>query len=465
MKYIQHVGTNDISKDDLHGFDYLKGVQRDLGSYVDHAYLKLRLVSRAFNRAVARVYFQHEFLTFHAFGDAGMYETGIYVWPNSVQKINDFILQGELLPRVLRNLRLDLSKSDNFYTKERKGWMIPDSAKDFSDDKKKLLAFLRVLPSALARLDRLECLWVDFNERWQSEFGGNNDWAPQLDLTAVDEFRKSFCTLFSPSYPHRFRFLTELRLILPCTYDFAALNNVMSDEATGRLQHLYLEYIDATGPGGDNEYTRWAEDEEGDMGDDDCPLSNLQEQYPNENYMDDICSLVGRCSNLVSLGLHATHYLDLDELDWKPTEAGLKNLYIYRAKVSFKTLKQLLSAADGESPNIIAIKLSYVELLDHTWSEIFDHIMRADAIKLFSIDNLNYAHRGDSAHLREFNSRIWENASTIWTDNSADLLRLQNLVKKVLDGGGLVGKYVEDEIEEAGYDPRYPDGIKVLSQW
>jgi hypothetical protein len=39
------------------------------------------------------------------------------------------------------------------------------------------------------------------------------------------------------------------------------------------------------------------------------------------------------------------------------------------------------------------------------------------------------------------------------------------LLKKVLDGGGLVGKYLDDQIEEAGYNPRYPEAIKVLSQW
>ncbi|KAF2473453.1 uncharacterized protein BDR25DRAFT_341510 [Lindgomyces ingoldianus] len=468
--------TNRVINDyEMHGFEYLKGVRRDFRGYLQLYYLKLRLVSRAFNRAITRVWFQNEFLILRAFDYTGMFTNEEMaqpgnldrriIMPNSVNNINNFILQGQLLPQVLRRLRLEFSTYDSWH-RERIQWLEPDCPESHPADRESLLAFLKVLPSALEKLERLECLWLNLTESWGSDYGGSGDGsAPQLDLVAVNELRNSLCSLFSPSYGHNFPFLTELRLALPCTYDFAVLNKAMSDEATRRLRHLYLEYVDATGAGGDNSYLLWAEDENGYDGDEGFPPSNLQEKYLNYDYMPDICILVGRCSNLESLGLHATHYLNLDELDWKPSGTGLRNIYIYRAMVHFDTLKKLLSAADGESSNIIAMKLGYVQLLDHAWVEIFDHLLRADAMKYFSIEDLNYAHRGGSAHLRAFNCRLWENCNTIWTENAVDQDRLQDIVKKILDAGGLVGRGLDDVAGQAGYDTNHPNSLNLISEW
>jgi len=387
------------------------------------------------------------------------------ITPNCITKVNSFILQGPLLPQVLRRLRLQLSTHDSWH-KERTQWLEPDCPESYPEDRESLLAFLKILPSALEKLERLECLWLNLTEYWESDYSGSNDgWAPRLDLVALDEFRNSLCSLFSPSYAHKFPFLTELRLALPCTYDFAALNKAMSDDATRRLRHLYLEYVDATGPGGDRSYLIWAEDENADDGDDGFPPSNLQEEYPNYDYMPDICDLVGRCSNLESLGLHATHFLNLDHLDWKPSGTGLKNIYIHRAMIHVGTLKKILSAADGESSNLAAMKLSYVQLLDHTWADVFDHLMRANVIKYLSFEDLNYAHRGTSAHLREFNNRQWETCSTIWTENPADKDRLADLAKKVLDAGGLLGEFLDDEAEMAGYGASHPNSEYLVGGW
>jgi hypothetical protein len=148
------------------------------------------------------------------------------------------------------------------------------------------------------------------------------------------------------------------------------------------------------------------------------------------------------------LGLHATHYLDLNELGWKPSSTGLKNLYIYRARVPFATLKKLLSAADGEPSNIVAMRLECVELMDHTWEEVFDHLTRADAMRYLNVENLNYAWCGTSAHLREFNNRLWENCSIIWTENPPDRHRLQDLANKVRAAGGVVSDYIYEEYSD-----------------
>jgi hypothetical protein len=455
----------------MHTFEYLKGVRRDFRNYLPLSYLKLRLVSRAFNRAITRVWFQNEWLKLRAVDYTGMFaKEGMeapenlerrIIRPNSVNNTNTFILEGQVLPQVLRRLRLELSADEG-----RLQWLEPDCHDPHPAERESLLAFIKLLPSALEKVKRLECLWLNLNESWMSDYSGSDAGsAPQLDLLAVNELRNSLCSLFSPSYAHNFRFLTELRLALPCTYDFAALNKAMSDEATRRLRHLYLEYVDATGPGGDSSYLGWAEDENGYDGDEDFLPSNLQKKHLNYDYMPDVCKLVSRCSNLESLGLHATHYLNLDELDWKPVSTGLKNIYIYRAIVHFNTLKKLLSAADGESCNIVAMKLGYVQLLDHTWAEIFDHLVRAGAMKYFNIEDLNYAHRGVSAHLRRFNGRLWENSDTIWTENAVDEDRLQDVVKKVLDAGGLVGRYLDEAAELAGYVIDSSNSSHFISEW
>ncbi|PVI04675.1 hypothetical protein DM02DRAFT_611299 [Periconia macrospinosa] len=223
----------------------------------------------------------------------------------------------------------------------------------------------------------------------------------------------------------------------------------MSDEATERLRHLWLEYVDATGPGGHIDYLVWyyANDD----GDEDFPPSNLQEKYPNEDYMDNICEFIGRCTNLESLGLRATHYLDLQGLVWKPASTGLKHIYMHRAYIDFDVLKRLLSAADGEASNIVAMSLNFVELLDHTWKDVFDHLMRADAMRYLNISDLNYARFGESAEFRSYSYRPTTDTCVIWTENDADEEGLDDVVKKILDAGGCVSDNLDSQAVNAGY--------------
>lgn len=445
----------------MHMFDFMRGVRHDFGHFIQPSSLQLRLVSKAFDRAMARIWFRTEHLTVRVFDRTAMFSDGPggheelerrTVKPNSVDRIKHLILQGQQFPAYLRHLRLELSTQDGFSNYDRRQWLNPNNPKTHTVDRESLLACLRVLPIALEKMERLESLWYNLTEIWESNYTGSGEGsAPQLDLFALDELRKSLCSLFSSSYAHKFSCLTELRLTLSCTYDFAALNSAMADEVCQRLCHLYLEYVDATGPGGSNDYLHWAEDDQED-GDEEFPVSNLQEIHPNRDYMPDICRLIGRCTNLESLGLRATHYLDLDELDWNPQGSGLQSIYIHRARISLHALKKLLSAADGKISAICALRLEYVHLLDRTWAEIFDHLIQVNGIKYFGVKDLNYALRGTSAHLREFNNRPWENCNNIWSEHDADRRRLRDLVKNVLDNGGFVGNMLEDEATEAGYD-------------
>lgn len=447
---------------EMHTFDYLIGVGRDFGYYLLKQHLELRLVSRDFNRAITRVWFQHETLKLRAFDYVGLFANldversesveKRVIQPNSINRIKEFILPLKSFAPNVKRLRIELSSQESWHSDGRWQWTAPDS-KDGSarEERENALVFLKLLPTTIARMERLESLTVDMLQSWQSEYGGDeNDTAPQLDLAALDELQKSLYCLFSSS-PDSLRFLTNLRLTLPCTYNFANLNDAMSDDATSRLRHLYLEYVDATGPGGDRSYLIWAEDDTGEDGDGHVPLSNLQQKYPNVDYMPRVCAMVDRCRNLESLALYATHYLDLDTLSWQPNGKGLRNISIERAIVPFHTLRQLLSASDGDFSNVVALKLNYVQLLDHTWSDVFDHLLKSDTMKYFSVDDLNYAHRGESAHLREYNNRQWENSNTIWTENEVDKDRLNDLVKRVLDAGGLVGRDMGYVAEELGY--------------
>ncbi|CAI6336743.1 unnamed protein product [Periconia digitata] len=464
--------------DDIHVLDYLREVRRDYAGYLPSSCVKLRLVSKAFNRAVSRVWFQYEYLKLRAFDKTGWFRNEALpdpednlerrvIKPNSVENIKKYVIQGNNFSPFLRRLRLQFSTEDGFGNSGRMHWLAPKDSNSNPVDRESLLALLNVLPSALEKVEQLECLWVNLTESWESIYSGTgkpeDEYAPDLDLFAINELRSSLCRLFSPTYAHKFRFLTELRLSLPCTYDFAALNKAMSDEATERLKHLYLEYVDATGPGGSSNYLVWAE--EGDDGDESFPPSNLQKEYPNHVYMHHICELVGRCINLESLGLHATHYLNLDELDWKPAAAGLRNIYIYRAVIHSDTLIKLLGAADGRPSNIFAVNLNEVHLLDHTWARVLDHLLQADALQYFNIRNLNYALHGESAELSYYNNRPMENISPIWTNEEDDEERLESIVKKVLDAGGLVGDNLEQVAKEAGYDVKYPNSSKYISGW
>ncbi|KAF2651542.1 hypothetical protein K491DRAFT_781776 [Lophiostoma macrostomum CBS 122681] len=443
---VKHV-DNDY---DMHQFDYLKGVGRGFGFYLLTDTLQLRLVSRAFNRAASRVWFHYESLKLRAYDYKGLFQNsdmrkpGDYevrvTTPSSIDRISDFLLQSDSLAPLLTHVRIELSHVESGLVKGVSQWMDAQGEPLTNQEEiQSLHKFLALVPPAIKKMERIETLSIYMGQTWESDYSGDSqvDSAPQFNMAALDQLRGVLSSLFS-SPPSGLQFLTDLRLTLPCTYDFAALNAAMSDDATARLRHLYIEYCDASGPGGDRSYLMYADDWEGYDGDEYVPLSNLQQEYPNEEYMPDVCRLIGRCHNLESLGLDATHYLALDTLNWRPSGRGLQNIYISRGIVPCKTLRKLLSASDETTSNIFALHLDYVQLLDSTWANVFDHLLASETLKYFAIDDLNYAHRGESAHLRQHNVRQWENSSAIWSEHQEDLYKLQEVIEKVAADGGLL---------------------------
>lgn len=426
-------------------------------------YAHLRLVSKAFNRAISRLLFQDLFLRVRAFEQI--------VSGNSIHNINKLIINGQFLPQFLRCLHLDLSidvriywdddyddEDDLDWSKDStwSPWLEPDSPESYHAVKESLFAVLKMLPPALETMKQLDCLWLDMNVFWN--YGDDAKSPLKLDLFAISEVRNTLCSLFSPSYAHNFPFLTELRLALPCTYDFAALNEAMSDEATQRLRHLYIEYLDASGPGGGGKLLSWHDHIIG-LSPDVCS-SNLQEEYPNPKYMSDVCKLIGRCTNLESLGVRATHPLHLDELDWKPRKKDLKNFYIYRAVVRYDTLKRLFSNADGEPVTDVAMTLGHIQLLDYTWAKVFERLLRVPTLIYLGVEGLKYAPGGESAHfigepVRIQNRRYLRSWSGIFTKNTSDKHRLKDIIKKAKATGGVVGEIFDLPYRSAVPGVRY----------
>jgi len=85
--------------------------------------------------------------------------------------------------------------------------------------------------------------------------------------------------------------LTDLRLSVSCTHDFVELNSMIPDSFLERLRYLFTGVTDATGPGRSNAYLGDADEHKD--GNDDYPLSNLQQQqHPNTEHTNGVFDLV-----------------------------------------------------------------------------------------------------------------------------------------------------------------------------
>jgi hypothetical protein len=274
-------------------------------------------------------------------------------------------------------------------------------------------------------------IYIDSDDEEEKEKHG-----PYLDLELLSLIRSTISRIFSP--PHiDLRLLTDLRLTLFSAYDLATIGTHISNDLANQLRHLYLEYTDGTGPGGDLDYTHhWQGDEDSD-GDEDMPYSNLQRRFPNTKYMAAVCAFISRCHNLKSLGLKSTQCINLATLDWKPTSTGLEGLYISRAVA---TISQLISLC---SPSLITFDINDVQLFDNTWGAVFDHLSSCPKLDYLHVWNLVYARAGESAELREWNNRPWENVSVIWSEHEDDERSLFRLHKRVEKRGGVSGVDLE----------------------
>jgi hypothetical protein len=444
------VSTRPSIPEDIHTFDFIRGVGRNNFGYRMNRWprpgdLRLRLVSRAFNRALTRVYFQHEFAIFHACKGS----TALFIKERFLSE------QSTLVPFVTR-LRVQLSFDNSYGSKSI--FSKKYEAGDFPNQDVSpayLVEFFNELDSVVAKLPMLERLVIDINEDWSSsgpseedsdfdqndevQYGGQ---VPLLDLELLSRVRNSIANVFScPS--NNLEFLTYLRLTLPCAFDFATIGAHISTASAMRLRHLYLEYIDGTGPGGDLYYTRSWEGEEDLDGDEDYPYSNLQRRVPNVSYARAVCDLMQRCQNLESFGFAGTQCLDFRSLDWRPKKDGLRNLYISRALMTVNSILQLLSSLDTDISKITAFQIEDVRLLDGTWAQIWEHLLKCSSLRYLHIYNLVYDREGESYHLHEHNNRPWENVTEIWSKHEPDKKRLGDLARKVEEQGGSVSNVMQ----------------------
>jgi hypothetical protein len=386
--------------------------------------MSLRLVCKAFDRAMTRAYFKDEAAMFFAYEE------------NATQRLQDFIIdERAVIGSHVTRLEIELANllSDPF-----------EPSKGFAANLKR---FISKLEEALSRLPRLESLVFDVGKQLFSdepvyidsddEEEKEKEHGPVVDMDLVESVRSSISRVFRS--PHvQFRLLTYLSLTLFSAYDLATIGIHITDGAAIQLRHLYLEYTDGTGQSGSLDYTRYTD--YGNENDHDyMPFSNLQRRFPNKEYMEGVCKLISRCRNLKSLGLVGTQCLDIGSLDWQPTGTGMENIYLRRILATSATLLALLSPlATSNTPasNTVAFDIKDVQLWDGSWETIFDHLALSSSLGYLDVYNLVYAELGDSTKRAMRNSRPFENFSVLWSEDEDDWQSLSSLAKRVKERGG-----------------------------
>lgn len=273
-----------------------------------------------------------------------------------------------------------------------------------------------------------------------------------------------------PSFSH----LTDLRLAVPTTRDVGLLGTALAPATKASLRHLLLVITDRTGAGGTFGLSGQQHEEGNDDGAgsfEQYPAnmpSNWQYAYPNRapRYEAAFWRFIAECGNLESLGIQATHYLDLDQLaDFRPRR-GLKVLSLSRLWTSTHTLLQLLSAGPGRprSPirrvNLDDVKIKAPPpgagaadaLATETWARVFGHLAAAAppcaALQLCRAAHLGYlqAHpafcprpRGGDAARRK-----------PWSRHAADALALEALTRLLVQRAGGPVAYPDDATECLG---------------
>ncbi|KZL81701.1 hypothetical protein CI238_08561 [Colletotrichum incanum] len=305
-------------------------------------------------------------------------------------------------------------------------------------DKSKELRLLRQVFDKLTSIERFSVVFPDARS--------SDDLKAQCyDMQGVSEV---IATLQYGLRSSAFCHLVDLSLMVPSTWHAGQLGDALSQDAKDRLSHLRLVIVDETGPSGSVEYIRV---EEGNYdGDLDTILtsghapSNVQVAYHNKDYQNDLWCFVASCQNLKSLAIEATHYLQLDLLDWNPTSGsrGLRNISLRRVWASVSSIRRLLSASSGSTmpAAIQRVALDDVKIYEDggNWDEVFDHLLaRCPDLQIFCVTQLSYF----TGHPRyEHNNKPWENYSSVWTEyddeNNNDRKLLHMINKKMIQRAG-----------------------------
>lgn len=181
-------------------------------------------------------------------------------------------------------------------------------------------------------------------------------------------------------------------------------------------------------------------DEDGD-GDEDFQLSNLQKEFPNQEYNKALFDIVSRCHNLEVLGLKGTQRLDLKQLDWKPAGKGLRAIDLDRVKTSPEALIKILSPPEGTPLSDSILKnLNFVEvdLETGSWGDIFTFLSELPSVSFFNPENLRYI-RGHPLFTTE--GRAWEDCRNIWSETGEEEEPLLHLAEALVAKAGDKNKY------------------------
>jgi hypothetical protein len=399
----------------------------------------LRLTSKAFHQAATRILLLCSTISWSPGYPLKKYEP-----------LHHYLLSGASLCSEIKRFRLAFggSLSDFVRWNDKKDDILLSQPLHITD------IAIRSLPIALGNLVGLEFLDVSigpFSGQWKSTCE-RHDWegqilpasAPHVEIELISLFTNQMAScLKSPSMEH----LTTLRLALPSTHNFVEIGTGVPDTLWSKLKLLFLDVTDATGQGGSKSYDDYVQ-----MG---YPSSNLQHEYPNNLHAHGIFDIVGKCTNLDTLGICGTHILDGNLLQWKPMSKGLKSIYLERIEFSAPNLIKLLSPAK-ETPlsesHLSKVWLADVDLTSGTWSDIFAHLTVCPSHWYLNPSNLSYSKHGESEQWRGWNNRPWENHSCLWSEYQLDEPNLKRLMRKrVGEAGGrdfYPDHYMEQQILE-----------------
>lgn len=285
-------------------------------------------------------------------------------------------------------------------------------------DKGEELGLLRRLFDKLTNVERLR---VEFPGA-KSE---NELQAQCYDMQGVEEVVAAIqYGLRSPALHH----LVDLSLSLPSTWHVGQLGSALSQDARDRLCHLQLVIVDETGPSGSLSYTLGEDgNDNGDMTsvlESSYAPSNVQVAYPNREHQAELWRFVASCRNLESLAIEATHYLQLEQLDWSPPlgSRGLKNILLRRMWANASSIRRLLSTSSGSKmrPAVRRVVLDDVKIYADggNWEVVFNHLRtNCPDLELVRAEQLSYF----SEHPRyAYNNRPWENFANVWTADNAE---------------------------------------------
>jgi hypothetical protein len=343
-----------------------------------------------------------------------------------------------LVPTVA-NVRVDMGKVVN--------WAKRPCTEDANkgEDPDVLERFLEVLPQAISNVTGLKCLAIEFSARWKTGLGQRENVAPMICFRMMDQLRIGLSSLFYAPTAWA-ETLIDLRLALPCAYDFAVIGDTIPDNMLFRLRHLRLQVIDGTGPWGCREYpTHYLE------------RSRFLKEYLNEGYESAMVKIINKCKQLCTLGLSGTQHLDYNTIDWQPSDGGLETIHLQRIALSSESLITLLSPALEfvDRPSLFSAWIEEVRLTAGTWAEVFAHMRKCPSLRYTNMHQLDYDEEGESRHMRSTISRGSMAYEKIRTREKEDRKEMRNLMKYVI---ALSGRYPDEFDEMEVWDDYDSDG-------